>query len=258
MLTDTHIHLYYPDFNITTQELIAQAKKRGVTRFFLPNVDTESASLMYALHETNPTDTFMMMGIHPCSIKENWKNELLFVEQELSKKKFIAIGEIGMDLYWDKTFINEQKQAFEIQIKWALAKKLPFVIHCREAFTETLDIIYKIKKELNIHTFKGIVHCFSGNIKQAEEIIALGFHLGIGGVVTYKNSGLGDVVKTIDLKHLVLETDAPYLSPVPYRGKTNMPAYLHAIAEHVAFIKQISVKELANVTTENSKLIFGV
>lgn len=257
ILTDTHIHLYYNEFNEPIESLLKSASDKKIQRFFLPNVDSESIPLMYALHKNYPDNTFMMMGLHPCSVKENWKDELAIVEYELGKHKFYGIGEIGIDLYWDKTFLQEQQQAFAIQIKLALAHNLPFVIHCRDAFDETIAVLREIKKEKNIEKFNGIFHCFSGNIQQAFEVIELGFLLGIGGVVTFKNSGLDKVVEAIDIKHLVLETDAPYLAPVPYRGKVNKPVYLYDVAEKLAFIKKTTVKEIAHITTENSIRLFG-
>ncbi|MBC7412189.1 MAG: TatD family hydrolase [Bacteroidia bacterium] len=259
ILTDTHIHLYYPEYETPVNQLIAQAATRNVTRFFLPNVDVATIPMMYKVHEAHPNCTYMMMGLHPCSVTENYMQDLVLMENELnSGKLFCAIGEIGLDLYWDKTLLHEQLIAFEMQIKWALQRNIPFAIHCRKAFDEAYALLLKIKKEQKIEKFKGVFHCFSGTLDQAQLIIKLGFYLGIGGVVTYKNSGIQQVVEAIDLRHIVLETDAPYLAPVPYRGKTNMPVYLADIAAQIAFIKHITIDEVASITTQNSIDLFGV
>lgn len=256
-ITDTHTHLYYPEFGDSLEVLLEKAGKKNVTRFFMPNVDSTSMQMMYDVNKKFPDNCFMMLGLHPCSVKENYKEELAIVERELNNKKFVAIGEIGIDLYWDKTFFEQQQDAFSTQIQWALEKQLPIDIHCRAAFDETYEIIQQYYgKGINHHP--GIFHCFSGDIAQAEKVIALGFKLGIGGVVTYKNSGLDKVVDAVDIKHIVLETDSPYLAPVPFRGKTNLPEYIYNIAERVAFIKQMSLSELAEITTKNSVEVFGV
>ena len=195
-----------------------------------------------------------MMGLHPCSVKENWKDELNLVEKLLAEKKYLAVGEIGIDLYWDKTFVKEQVTVFRKQIELANHYKLPVSIHSRESFEEIYSILLDTKKEMPC----GIFHCFTGNADQAQRAIGLGFYLGIGGVVTFKNSGLDKVLEQIDLKYLVLETDAPYLAPVPFRGKRNLPEYIVKVAEKVAEVKKTSLEEVARVTSENSKLIFGV
>jgi TatD DNase family protein len=195
-----------------------------------------------------------MMGLHPCSVASNYQQELQVVEYWLSKRKFVAIGEIGIDLYWDKTFIEQQQDAFRMQIQLAKKHELPYVIHARNSFDEVMEIVTEFKND----NLKAIFHCFSGTIEQAEQIVEMkNFKLGIGGVVTFKNSGLDKVVEAIDLKHLVLETDAPYLAPVPFRGKTNHPEYLLLVAQKIAEIKNISLEEVVEVTTQNSKEIFG-
>ena len=258
ILTDTHIHLYYPEYETPVAQLIEQANKRGVSRFFLPNVDLASIPMMYAVHAAHPTCTYMMMGLHPCSVTDDYLEVLAAMEKELnSDKTFCAIGEIGLDLYWDKTTLAQQTHAFELQIKWAVARNLPFAIHCRKAFDETYALLLKLKKELKLEKFSGVFHCFGGTVEQAQLLIKIGFYIGIGGVVTYKNSGIQQVVEALDLQHIVLETDAPYLAPVPHRGKTNMPVYLADIAQHIALIKQISVPEVARITTQNSIDLFG-
>ena len=260
ILTDTHTHLYLEEFDADRDALIYDAMRMGVQRFFLPNIDTSSIGSLFALTQKYPGNCFAMMGLHPCSVKENYKDELekiyaTLLPQTINLKPqtIFAIGEIGLDLYWDKTFAKEQQEALIIQCRWASELKLPVSLHTRNATDETIAIL-KSNKQLDV---KGVFHCFSGNAEQAKEIIDLGFYLGIGGVVTFKNSGLDKVVEQIDLKHIVLETDAPYLAPAPHRGKRNLPEYLKLVAEKIAAIKNISIEELANVTTENSKKIFG-
>ena len=254
ILTDTHTHLYSEQFNEDIDNVIQNCIDKGITRLFLPNIDSSSIEEMISLEDKYPHNCFPMMGLHPTSVGENYKEELAIVAEWMAKHKFCAIGEIGIDLYWDKTFLKEQQEAFRFQI--ALAKKydLPFVIHCRDSFEE----IFKILDELNDDKMRGIFHCFTGTVEQANHIINYGsFKLGIGGVVTFKNSGLDKVVEQIDLKHMVLETDAPYLAPTPYRGKRNESSYLLGIAEKVADIYNISLEEVAKITTKNSQDVFG-
>jgi TatD DNase family protein len=253
ILTDTHIHLYAEEFGSDRDLLIREAMDLGIQRFFLPNIDSTSVEGMFDLEKKYPGYCFAMMGVHPCSVKENWKDELALVEKHLGKRKFVAVGEIGIDLYWDKTFIKEQEEVFKTQISWANQYALPIVIHSRESFEEIFAILLKTKKE----NPAGIFHCFTGNIDQAKRAIDHGFYLGIGGVVTFKNSGLDKVIAEIDLQHLVLETDAPYLAPVPFRGKRNLPAYLLKVAEKISAIKQVPVGEVIRITTANSIQIFG-
>lgn len=254
ILTDTHTHLYTKHFNDDIDAVIANCIDKGVSRLFLPNVDAESIDGMIALGEKYPDNCFPMMGLHPTSVKENYKEELVLVEQWLSKRQFCAVGEIGIDLYWDKTHLKEQQDAFRFQIELAKTYNLPFVIHCRDSFDE----IFEILDEMNDDKMRGIFHCFTGDIEQANHIINYGgFKLGIGGVVTFKNSGLDKTVEQIDISHLVLETDSPYLAPTPYRGKRNESTYLYNIAEKVADIYNISIEEVAEITTNNSKEIFG-
>ncbi len=254
ILTDTHTHLYSEQFNDDIVEVIKNSLEKGIERFFLPNIDSSSIDGMLSLEKEYPKHCFPMMGLHPCSVGENYLEELKIVKNWLDKKSFCAIGEIGIDLYWDKTFFKEQQDAFSTQIQWAKEKNLPFVIHCRDAFDE----IFEIMDELNDEKMRGIFHCFTGNIDQANHIINYGgFKLGIGGVVTFKNSGLDKVVEQLDIEHLVLETDSPYLAPVPYRGKRNESSYLYNIADKISDIYQISIEEVAKITTENSKEVFG-
>ncbi|MBA3704383.1 MAG: TatD family hydrolase [Bacteroidetes bacterium] len=254
ILTDTHTHLYSKDFDADRFALIEKAISAGVSRFFMPNVDSECIAGMFQVEKQFPLNCFAMMGLHPCSVNATYQHELQVVEHWLTKRKFIAIGEIGIDLYWDKTFFEQQQDAFRKQIQLAKKYDLPYVIHSRNSFGEVMEIVNEFKNE----NIKAIFHCFSGNVEQAEQVIAAGnFKLGIGGVVTFKNSGLDKVVEAIDLKHLVLETDAPYLAPMPHRGKRNEPDYLLLIAKKIAEIKNISVDEVATVTTKNSRDVFG-
>ena len=245
MFIDTHTHLYSEEFNEDRFTCIKQAISNGVSRFYMPNVDSESIDGMLALEAQFPEHCFPMMGLHPCSVNGNYEKELEIVKTWLDKRRFKAIGEIGIDLYWDKTFIKEQELAFKQQIDWALEFKYPIVIHCRNAFDE----IYAI---LSMYSSlpKGIFHCFSGNLDQAKQILSLGnFKLGIGGVVTFKNSGLDKIVEQLDINDLVLETDAPYLAPVPHRGKRNESNYLPLVAQKLALLKNITIEEIAHIIT---------
>lgn len=225
-----------------------------VSRLFLPNVDSESIPLVFGLAKRYPEHCFPMLGLHPCDVKDNFEEELSIINKEIAQRKIYAIGEIGIDLYWDKSTLSKQQEAFRIQIGWAKQLGLPIVIHCREAFDE----IFTILDELKDKKLRGIFHCFTGNQEQARQVINLGFFLGIGGVLTYKNSGLDKVVQEIDLKHIVLETDSPYLTPVPHRGKPNESSYLIHIAQKLADIKQVTIEKLAEISTENSVKIFGI
>jgi TatD DNase family protein len=253
MFVDTHTHLYSEEFTADIDEAIKKAIDAGVEKFFLPNIDSSSVDGMHYLCEKYPQYCFPMMGLHPCSVKEDYKEELAIAYNYLQTKKYVAIGEIGIDLYWDKTFYTQQVEAFEQQINWALEFNLPIVIHCRNSFEEIYEVLCSFKK-----LPKGIFHCFSGNEEQAKKIIDnTGFKLGIGGVITFKNSGLDRAVENIDLTHLVLETDSPYLAPVPYRGKRNQSAYIPLIAAKIADIKKCSLLEVATSTTANAKEIFG-
>lgn len=254
ILTDTHTHLYSKEFDADRDQLIETAISKGVKRFFMPNVDSESIPGMFQVEKRFPENCFPMMGLHPCSVNNKYEQELKVVEYWLEKRKFVAIGEIGIDLYWDKTFFVQQQEAFRRQIQLAKKYNLPYVIHSRSSFDEVMEIVNEFKQE----KIKAIFHCFSGNVEQAEQVIKSGdFKLGIGGVVSFKNSGLDKVVEVIDLKHIVLETDAPYLAPAPHRGKRNEPDYLLLVAQKIAEIKKISVEEVAAVTTQNSIDVFG-
>lgn len=252
-LTDTHTHLYADELSAKRKELITQAIQSGIKTFYMPNIDTGSINSMLDILQQFPENCFPMMGLHPCSVKENYLKELALIEKKLADQKFYAIGEIGIDLYWDITFRQQQEDAFIKQIEWASRLNLPVSIHSRNATDEVIDLL---KKNSSLNN-RGVFHCFSGNIEQAQEIISMGFHLGIGGVVTFKNSGLDKIVEQVDLKHLVLETDAPYLAPAPHRGKTNIPSYLILVAQKIAAIKNISVDDVADQTSKNAQLIFG-
>ncbi len=253
ILTDTHTHLYAEEFASDSDILIREAIALGVQRFFLPNIDSTSVDGMLQMEKKYPENCFPMMGLHPCSVKENWKEELGHVEKFLSERTFAGVGEIGIDLYWDKTFVKEQEEVFRRQVELANHYKFPIIIHSRDSFEEIYSILLETKKEEPF----GIFHCFTGTNDQAQRAIDLGFYLGIGGVLTFKNSGLDKVIEKVDLKYLVLETDAPYLAPVPFRGKRNLPAYILKVAEKISEIKNIPLEEVARVTTENSSKIFG-
>jgi TatD DNase family protein len=250
---DTHCHLYLDDFKDDINDIIERAKKNGVEKFFLPAIDSSVIDEMLAMETSFPGACFAMMGLHPCSVKANYKKELKIAGEWLAKRKFAAIGEIGLDFYWDKTFTAEQYDAFEMQMQWALEQSMPIVIHTRNAMQETIDTV----RPFAAKGLRGIFHCFSGNFENAKAIIDMGFLLGIGGVLTYKNAGLQQVIEKINLEHIVLETDAPYLTPVPYRGKRNESSYILFIAEKLAEIKKVNIEEVAAITTANAKKIFG-
>lgn len=254
MLTDTHTHLYYEPDRDKRAGLIKRCSQNGIDRLFLPNVDEASVEMVFSLVDAYPDKCYAMLGLHPCSVKEDWESTLSAIKAAHQQRNIVAIGEIGIDLYWDKTFINEQILVFKHQIAWAKELKLPIVIHCRDAFNEVLEILREEKGD-DLH---GIFHCFTGTLVQAREIISLGFYLGIGGVVTYKNAGLDKIVAQIGITDIVLETDSPYLSPVPYRGKPNESSYLIYIAQKIADLHQTDLETLATITTENSKRIFGI
>lgn len=254
VLTDTHTHLYYETIAGKRAALVQRCIDNNISRLFLPNVDAASVPLVDDLVKAYPDVCYPMLGLHPCSVKADWEQELAAIMAAHRLNKIYAIGEIGIDLYWDKTFLAGQVKAFRQQIKWAKELKLPIVIHCRDAFNE----VYQVLQQEHDENLRGIFHCFSGNPEQARQVIDLGFYLGIGGVVTYKNAGLDKVVSEIDLKHIVLETDSPYLTPVPFRGKPNESSYLIYIAQKVADLHHTSVEQVAFVTTENSRQVFGI
>lgn len=251
-LIDTHCHLYSEEFEPDIEDVLDRATAMGVEKFYLPAIDSTCIDAMVNLEKKYPGKCIAMMGLHPCYVKENYKDELALVQQWLGKRKFAAIGEIGLDFYWDKTFVKEQEEAFNIQMDWAIEYKLPIVIHTRNAMQETINLV----KAYAPKGINGIFHCFSGSYESAREIIKAGFYLGIGGVLTYKNAGLAEVLEKIDLEHLVLETDAPYLTPVPFRGKRNESSYLTYVVTKLAAIKNCSEEEVAAITTANAEKIF--
>ncbi|AXG73496.1 TatD family deoxyribonuclease [Flavobacterium arcticum] len=251
--TDTHTHLYSEEFQQDRDSMMQRAIDAGVTRLFIPSIDSTYTQQMYEIEAQYPDNVFLMMGLHPTYVKDNYEEELMHVEAELAKRKFAAVGEIGIDLYWDKTYIKEQQHAFKHQIQLAKKYKLPINIHCRDAFDETFEVLGSEKGE----GLYGIFHCFTGDFKQAEQAISYGMKLGIGGVSTFKNGKIDRFLNEIDISHIVLETDSPYLAPVPYRGKRNESAYTVLVAEKLAGIYGMSIADIATITTENSKSIFG-
>jgi TatD DNase family protein len=254
IFTDTHTHLYYEQDAEKQAQLVERCFENDVTRLFLPNVDVKSIAMIDDLVKKYPENCFAMAGLHPCDVKEDYLAVLDEIYKSISGRPIYAIGEIGIDLYWDKTTLAFQQDAFRKQIGWAKDLGLPIVIHCREAFDEVFEVLESERDE----KLRGIFHCFTGNVEQAKQAIDLNFYLGIGGVVTYKKAGLDVVLSEIPLQNLVLETDSPYLAPVPFRGKPNESSYLIYIAQKLSEIYGVSVEEVANVTTENSKIVFGV
>jgi TatD DNase family protein len=253
MLIDTHAHLYAEQFDNDREAMLKRAEAVGVKKIYLPAIDSRTHAAMLALEAAEPTRCFAIMGVHPCSINADFEQELAVAESYLSQRSFCAIGEIGIDLYWDKTFIEEQKTAFIRQMHWAQDLGIPIIIHSREA----TPLIINILQENHWFTEGGILHCFTGNIDEAKALIDLNFSLGIGGVATYKNGGLEPVIKEIDLKYLVLETDAPYLAPVPFRGKRNESSYIKHVAQKISEVKMIDFKEVAAQTSRNAEQIFS-
>lgn len=254
MITDTHTHLYSEQFDVDRNEMMTRAKEVGVSRFFIPAIDSSYTESMFNLESEYPKDVFLMMGLHPTSVKENYREELAHVKKWIDKRSFYAIGEIGIDLYWDKSFLAQQQEAFRTQIQWAKEKKLPIIIHCRDAFDEIFDVLETEKGD----DLFGIFHCFTGTLEQAQKAISYNMKLGIGGVVTFKNGKIDQFLDQINIKHIVLETDSPYLAPTPYRGKRNESSYISQVVKKLASIYQISFEEIAKITTQNSKDIFGI
>ncbi len=253
-LTDTHTHLYSEQFSEDREAMMQRALSVGVNRFFIPAIDSSYVASMYELEANYPEHVFLMCGLHPTSTKENYLEELALVEKQLTQRKFYAIGEIGIDLYWDKTYLKAQQESFRHQIALAKQYRLPIVIHCREAFDEVFEILEEQKSD----DLFGIFHCFTGSFEQAQQAISLNMKLGIGGVVTFKNGKIDQYLNQVDLKHIVLETDSPYLAPVPYRGKPNESSYIIHVAQKLAELYGVSLEEIAQITTKNSKDVFGV
>ena len=253
MFTDTHSHLYSIEFDSDIDKVIINAKSNNVSSIYLPNIDISTIEKMNSLVDKDPRLFKAMIGLHPGSVDSDYVKNLDIIRQELKKNKYVGIGEVGIDLYWDKTYKQEQIDAFETQVKWAKEFDLPVIIHARDAIDLTIDIIEKHQTG----QLRGIFHCFTGNTDQAFKIMKLGFYMGIGGILTYKNSGLKQVVHQIPIEYMVLETDSPYLPPVPFRGKRNESAYLVHIASELAEVKNISIKDIAEITTNNAQKIFA-
>ena len=254
IITDTHTHLYSEAFDDDRKEVINRAIELGITRFFIPAIDSTYSKAMFNLEKIFPKNVFLMMGLHPTHVKENYEEELKHVEEMLAQRTFIAVGEIGIDLYWDKTTLSIQQDAFRKQIRFAKKHKLPIVIHCRESFDE----IFEILEEEKGNDLFGIFHCFTGTIEQAQRAISYNMKLGIGGVVTFKNGKIDQFLNQIDLKHIVLETDAPYLAPTPYRGKRNESSYILNVLNKMSEVYNVPIEKIAEITTTNSKEVFKI
>ena len=254
ILTDTHTHLYSEQFDNDRVEVIQRAIDNNIKRFFVPAIDSTYYQAMFDLEKQFPEYIYLMAGLHPTHVKENYKDELDIVNKILNEHKFYAVGEIGIDLYWDKSFLHQQQDAFKEQIGWAKENNLPIVIHCRDAFNEIFEVLDDAKDD----KLFGIFHCFTGNLNQAKQAISYGMKLGIGGVVTFKNGKIDQFLNEIPLKHIVLETDSPYLAPTPFRGKRNESSYLVNIVKKLSNIYNLSQQEIAQITTKNSKKIFGI
>jgi len=252
-LIDTHTHLFTEQFNEDRDDIVKSAIEAGVSKMLLPNIDLASIEAMHQLEKDYPENCFAMMGMHPCSVTENWESELEVIKSHLFSRKYVAVGEIGMDLYWDKSSLPFQQKAFAQQIEWAKELGIPIVIHVRDAFDEAFEIV----DELNDDRLSGVFHCFTGNIEQANHILNYGgFKLGLGGVLTFKNSGLDKTISEIDMRHLILETDSPYLAPHPNRGKRNETSFITYVASKLAEVKGISIEEVAKITSSNATELF--
>src|SRR5665647_783017 len=254
-MIDTHSHIYSEDFDADRAEIVQRAKEAGVQHIILPNCDSATLAPMLALEAEYPSYCHASIGLHPTSVKEDYQNELALVKSELERRSFIAVGEIGIDLYWDKTFLSEQTKAFQQQLDWALEYKLPVIIHVRDSFSETMNALAPYKNK----GLTGVFHSFTGTIEEAQEIIAFGgFKLGINGIVTFKNSGLASVVEQIALEHILLETDSPYLTPAPHRGKRNESAYVSLVCKKLAEVYNCSAEQIDSQTTQNALALFGI
>ena len=254
MLIDTHSHIYVPEFAPDFTQMLEKAQNEGVRKIILPAIDSLSHEAMLKVEDENPGVCLSMMGLHPCSVKESYKEELTIARDYLEKRTFKAVGEIGLDFYWDKTFTEQQYAAFHEQIEWAIHFDISIAIHSRNSTDECIEVVAAHQKG----NLRGVFHCFSGNTDQANQIIDLGFFLGIGGVITFKNAGLDKVMEEVSLNHVVVETDAPYLAPVPFRGKRNEPSYLKYVVDKLAAIKNVSAEEIATITTANAEKLFGL
>ena len=253
-IIDTHTHLYLKQLNEDIDLVINRSKEIGVKKFIFPAIDSSHFDSMHSLKNKYPDNIYLMSGLHPTDVKEDFKDELDFVVNSLKTHDYVAIGEIGIDLYWDKTYLKQQQEAFRFQIRLAIKHDLPIVIHCRDAF----DQIFEILDKENCPKLTGVFHCFTGTLEQAKRAIDLGFVLGIGGVVTFKNGGIDKFLNQIDLKHLVLETDSPYLAPVPFRGKRNESSYIIHVVEKLSEVYGLSIEEIADITTKNAEKVFAL
>ena len=253
-LIDTHTHMFSSQFDEDREQIVKECIESGIETLLLPNINSETIDAMWSLCDLFPKNCFPMIGLHPCDVKEDYQKELDIVLQELKNRKYVAVGEIGIDLHWDKTTVDIQKNAFDQQIKWAIEFDLPIAIHIRESFEEVFEVL-----EQNIHPkLRGVFHCFTGTLEQAQKAISMGFMLGVGGVVTFKNSGVDKVLENIDLKHLVLETDSPYLAPTPLRGKRNDSRNLQLICDKLAQLNDLESSEVARITSKNAQTLFNL
>ena len=253
-MIETHAHIYLEEFKTDIGEVIERGQEVGIASIYMPNIDHASIDDMLELEQRFPEYCIPMMGLHPCSVKKDFEKELYLVEEWLAKRNFVAVGEIGTDLYWDKNFEAEQIEAFKIQSKWAIHYNIPIIIHCRES----LDLTIKLVKEIKEDGFTGVFHCFNGNVDQAKKIYDLGFYIGLGGVSTFKNAGMDKVIPFIDMDNVVLETDSPYLAPTPNRGKRNEPSFLKLIAQRIADLRETSLENIQDITTVNAQKLFKV
>ncbi|WP_165041859.1 TatD family hydrolase [Dysgonomonas sp. ZJ709] len=254
-IIDTHSHIYADEFKHDIGDAITRAKQVGVEKILLPNIDSSTIGQLHLLADNYPNYCIPMMGLHPTSVGENWEEELAILKEQFSKRSYIAVGEIGIDLYWDKKYEEQQKEAFEEQLRWSIEYNLPVAIHSRDAICECIESIKKVGSD----KLRGVFHSFGGTTEELKEILALqNFMLGINGVVTFKNSSLSTVLKETDLSHIIVETDSPYLSPIPYRGKRNESSYTIKVVERLAEIYGISPEEVGNITTENAKRLFRI
>ncbi|MDA8956345.1 TatD family hydrolase [Flavobacteriales bacterium] len=251
-MIDTHTHMFSSQFDQDREQIVKECIESGIETLLLPNINSETIDAMWSLCDLFPKNCFPMIGLHPCDVKEDYQKELEIVLKELKNRKYVAVGEIGIDLHWDKTTEDIQKKAFDQQIKWAIEFDLPIAIHIRESFEEVFEVL-----EQNIHPkLRGVFHCFTGTLEQAQKAISMGFMLGVGGVVTFKNSGVDKVIENVDLKHLVLETDSPYLAPTPLRGKRNDSRNLQLICDKLAQLNDLESSEVARITSKNAKTLF--
>ncbi|KYG76013.1 MULTISPECIES: TatD family hydrolase [Roseivirga] len=251
-MIETHAHIYAEQFKEDIDHVLERSQEAGIEKIVMPNIDHTSIDGMMELEERNPSFCYATMGLHPCSVKKDFEKELYIIEEWLGKREFVAIGEMGTDLYWDKTFQDQQVEAFKIQVEWAKQFKKPIIIHCRESLDLTIDLVESLKTD----ELTGVFHCFNGSAEQAERIVGLDFYLGLGGVTTFKNAGMDKVVPELDLERIVLETDSPYLAPTPNRGKRNEPAFLELIAQKIADYRQMSLEDLKTQTTSNAIKLF--